>query len=182
MDTDASLDILETAYIEIMDCSDFDKGNVTPSKTKNILSGLMDKVNTRPDKTNRIKVQFNPETLSFSYDDSSSKNDKTSIVQNEDGNTPQAVAEDDTSAVNMSFKLVFDRSLFKDCSVQPEVEQFIALIKKPYVRKITFYWGTMCYYCLLRSIDAEYVLFNSKGVPMRANINMSLQILDRSGD
>jgi hypothetical protein len=179
---DSGLGVLETAYIEIKDNTSTGENTLTNSKTKSILSGLTQNRSESLKDSKQIKVQFNPESLSFSYGGSGAKKEKTSIVQNDEGKATQAAAQDGNEAVNISFRLVFDRSIYKDCSVQPEVEQFLALIKKPYIREITFYWGTMCYEGIVRSIDAEYVLFNSKGVPMRANVNMSMQVIDKTRD
>jgi hypothetical protein len=39
----------------------------------------------------------------------------------------------------------------------------------------------MCYKGALKSISAEYVLFNSTGIPMRAIVNLSMQVMN-TGD
>jgi hypothetical protein len=179
---DNGLGILETAYIEVEDYSGFEQSKLSASKIKSILSGLSDEKTKESSQSKKIKVQFNPDSLSFSSGGGSqSKKSKTSIVMNEEGKATQAEAEDSQEAIDISFKLIFDRSTYKDSSVQPDIEQFLAMLKKPYVRQITFYWGTMCYKGALKSISAEYVLFNSTGIPMRAIVNLSMQVMN-TGD
>jgi hypothetical protein len=173
---DSSLNILETAYIEVDKFDKFAKNKITTATTKSVLSGLSSARNNAYNNSDKIKVQFNPDSLSFSYAGDKDKQDKKSMTPDSEGNAPRAEAEDEEPTLSISFKLVFDRSTYIDSSVQPEVEQFLSIIKNPYVRQVTFYWGTMCYAGVVKSIGAEYVLFNSLGIPMRAIVDISIQI------
>jgi hypothetical protein len=177
MGTSDDMGELETAYISVKDYSGTGEGSLSTATTKSVLSkasggGSVGTVSE--DKV--IKVQFNPDSLTFSYGGAVKKNEKTSIGSGTEKAPPQAKPEDTAESINISMKLIYDRSIYVDSSVQPEVEQLLAILKKHYVRKITFYWGTMCYSGILKSIDAEYVLFNSTGVPMRAVVNLTMQV------
>jgi len=44
------------------------------------------------------------------------------------------------------------------------------------VRQVAFYWGTMCYKGVVRSVDAEYVLFDQEGTPMRATVDFTIDV------
>ena len=59
-------------------------------------------------------------------------------------------------------------------TVQQTVEGFIAALRSPYTRIITFHWGTMNYSGILNNVSAQYVMFNVQGQPVRAYINLSL--------
>ncbi len=63
----------------------------------------------------------------------------------------------------------------KDPTVKETVEAFISAIRSPYTRNITFQWGNMRYSGELNQVSAQYVMFNRKGQPVRANIDLGLQ-------
>lgn len=170
---------METAYIEVYDCRDFDTSSPTGEAAKNALAGK--KTDKAKKNVTTMKVQFNPSTLSFSFGgtmtDSKNKKEKADISRNENGTTRTAPSENEDSMVKVKMKLIFDRTLYMDCSVQPEVDSFIALVQNPFVRQVSFYWGTMCYSGIVDSVDAEYVLFNSQGIPMRATVDFRLTVI-----
>jgi hypothetical protein len=176
-ESSSEFSMLETAYIVVKDDTNVGKSSFTTATTKSFLSGLSSDRSKALSESKQIKVQFNPDSLNFSYSSGGSdKKDKTSISPNEDGSTPQAKPEDKQENLSISMKLVFDRSIYIDSSVQPEVEQFLAILKKHYMREITFYWGTMNYKGIVKSISAEYVLFNKYGIPMRANVDLKMEV------
>jgi hypothetical protein len=173
-----ALSILETGYIAVSDCYNEADTTVTTSRTKSILSGLSTGRIEKIKESKVIKVQFNPESLSFRYSGAGAKKDKSSISGSDNGVAAQEKAEDETDMISVSIKLVFDRSRYYiDKSVQPEVEQFLAIIKKHYSRGITFYWGTVSYTGIVKSINAEYVLFNALGIPTRANVDLTMMMM-----
>lgn len=170
---------METAYIEVYDCRNFDTAPLSGAAAKNALAGK--KSGQASEDVTRIKVQFNPSSLQFTSGDAASKaeagKEKADISRNENGETRTAPAENTSNLVRVKMKLIFDRTIYVDSSVQPEVERFIALVKSPYVRQVAFYWGMMCYKGVVKGVDAEYVLFNEEGIPMRATIDFSLEII-----
>lgn len=165
---------METAYIEVYDCRDFDNAPLSATTTKSVLSG----VQTAPAKreVTTLKVQFNPSSLRFSSGEANSGREKADITREKDGQMRTVSAENTSMMVHMSVKLVFDRTIYVDCSVQPEVERFIAIVRNPYVRQVAFYWGTMCYKGVVKGVDAEYVLFNQEGTPVRATVDFGIDV------
>ena len=68
----------------------------------------------------------------------------------------------------------------KEASVVEIVEGFIAALRSPYTRIVTFHWGKMNYAGVLNNVAAQYVMFNRKGQPVRAYINLSLMLMENS--
>lgn len=165
---------METAYIEVHDCRNFDNGPLSGAATRNALSGAQ--AAPAGEQVTTLKVQFNPASLQFSSGEANAGREKSDVSRDENGQTRTAPAENTSVVVQVSVKLIFDRTIYVDCSVQPEVERFLAIVKNPYVRQVAFYWGTMCYAGVVKSVDAEYVLFNSEGTPMRATVNFTIDV------
>lgn len=164
---------LETAYIQIIDCRKLDTKNVNPDAAKKALSKNSKDKNVQTSSVINLKVQFNPSELTFSSGEAAYGNDKAS-VHYDNGKEPITLSNNPSTSISVGIKLVFDKSIYKNSSVQSEVEGFFALIKNPYVRQIAFYWGTMCYVGVVKRLDAEYVMFDENGNPIRANVNMSI--------
>ena len=68
----------------------------------------------------------------------------------------------------------------KKMTVQQEVEGLIAALRSPYTRCITFNWGDMSYTGILNRVSAQYTMFNSSGIPVRAVVQLSLICADES--
>lgn len=168
--------ILETAYIQVFDNRSFDTSLLPTSVTKSILSGLSTERNDKIAQSNTIKVQFNPQTLTFGMTQRDKIKVKADISNSEAGDAQTAPAEEADGQLRVSMELIFDRTIYIDSSVQPEVERFLALIKNPFVRQVAFYWGKMCYKGVVKSISAEYVLFNTLGTPTRAKVSLTIEI------
>lgn len=173
---------METAYIEVYDCRNFDNVPLSGDKTKSILSGVKPTQTTTGGIT-VIPVQFNPSSLRFSSGEKKTGKEKSDITHNEKGQTHSAEAEDSGASVQVGMKLIYDitvldRTIYKDgYGVQQAVDRFIAIVENPYVRQVAFYWGTMCYRGVVKSVDAEYVLFDENGIPMRAIIDFSINVI-----
>lgn len=165
---------METAYIEVYDCRNFDNAPLSNATTKNVLSS--GQTASAGSRVTTLKVQFNPSSLRFTSGEMNAGKEKADISQNENGQTKTASAENTSAAVHVAVKLIFDRTIYTDCSVQPDVERFLAIVKNPYVRQVAFYWGTMCYKGVVKSVDAEYVLFNQEGTPMRATVDFTVDV------
>lgn len=170
---------METAYIQVIHDAGQGAGTLQNSVVRDRLSGK----SRRDQEGNEtgdpiIKVQFNPSTLSFSTYDRKKEQDekkKTSLLQNGQEQVTTAFADDPDPSINLSFKLIFDRSTDENADVQPDVEKFIAMVRDPYVRQAVFCWGDLSYKGVLRNVEAEYVLFNPLGVPTRATVSMTLE-------
>lgn len=65
-------------------------------------------------------------------------------------------------------------------TVQQEVEGLIAALRSPYTRCITFNWGDMSYTGVLNRVAAQYTMFNSSGIPVRAVVQLSLVCADET--
>lgn len=65
-------------------------------------------------------------------------------------------------------------------TVQQEVEGLIAALRSPYTRCITFNWGDMSYTGVLNRVSAQYTMFNSSGIPVRAVVQLSLVCADET--
>ena len=68
----------------------------------------------------------------------------------------------------------------KKMTVQQEVEGLIAALRSPYTRCITFNWGDMSYTGVLNRVSAQYTMFNSSGIPVRAVVQLSLVCADET--
>lgn len=66
----------------------------------------------------------------------------------------------------------------KTYSVRPQVEGFLGALHNEKTRKITLSWGNMAYRGILSSVDAEYTMFNMAGNPIRAVVNLQIQLVD----
>lgn len=171
---------METAYIEVYECRNFDNEPLPNSITKEKLSGAQP-IPTTSD-ISVIPVQFNPSSLRFSSGEKGTGKEKSDITRNEKGQTHSAEAENSSESVQVGMKLifditVFDSTIFKDGDgVQKAVDSFIAIVQNPYVRQVAFYWGTMCYRGVVKNVDAEYVLFDENGIPLRATIDFSINV------
>lgn len=84
-----------------------------------------------------------------------------------------------TSLITGAAKAVKSKKGKKDQSVQTEVEGFMAALRSPYTRRITFHWGKMIYTGILNRVSAEYQMFNVNGQPIRAAVNLSLVCADQ---
>ncbi len=114
-----------------------------------------------------------------------------------------------TTRIDMSFKIVFDKSNPQDAffsdkfslsatnigkgvaraalkgtgklsnSVQPEVEALTAIVRNGKRRLTRFVWGDMAYEGVLNSVNAEYVMFNINGEPCRAFVSLSMVLYDQ---
>lgn len=68
----------------------------------------------------------------------------------------------------------------KTHSVQPQVEGFIATLRNPYTRNVTFHWGTMSYSGVVNYLNAEYTMFSISGHPVRATVSMGILCVDET--
>ena len=149
----------------------------------------------------RFHVQFNPNDLSLSgY--------SGGLVQKIDYNKEKGGVSFDSVDVNinLSVRLIFDQvtaqnAFFegkftpsitmnikgikdalsgtdKGTKVQTQVEGFIAALRNKYTRKVTFNWGKLSYTGTLKNVNAQYVMFNVQGEPVRAYVVIGMILVD----
>ena len=177
--------VLETAYLILKDCRKGKAETISTSRTKSILSGLsserMNAMKSTPKSplsgTKTIKVQFNPASLNFQSGMESAKREKAGIDKKENGDEEVADGEKREKRLSVSMKLIFDRTIYIDSSVQPEVESFLGMIKNPYIRQVTFCWGKLYYAGVVKRVSTEYNMFNALGIPMRATVDLTIEIM-----
>lgn len=63
----------------------------------------------------------------------------------------------------------------KSYTVRPIVEFFLAAIRNSSTRRVDFSWGKMIYAGFLKMADCCYTMFDIKGEPVRAEIELSLE-------
>lgn len=169
---------LETAYIEIEDNQETAGQETVMTDVKSILLGSSGQKSKKSAQSKTIRVQFNPTQMEFNAGAKKHKwREKAGIDKREDGRVEHADVSLKENEVMVSFQLIFDRSIYADASVQAEVESFLAMIKSPYVRKISFYWGKLYFKGVLESVDADYVMFDMLGIPVRAKVKLNINLM-----
>ncbi len=153
--------------------------------------------------TKQFMVQFNPSELSISgYGGGMVQ--KMDYTQGGKTSFEEANAQ-----ISLSVKLIFDKADTQDAfmadkwnasptalaanavkaakslagksnhSVQTEVEGFVAALYSPRTREITFGWGNMSYTGILNGVSARYTMFNVQGIPIRAEVTLSMLCVDK---
>ena len=150
----------------------------------------------------KFQVQFNPNTLSFSGYGGGM------ITKTDFSSGKAITFEPADVRISMDVDLIFDKVDAQDAfmgdklnlaptalvtntakgslkaagkktySVQTEVEGFIAALRSPMTRRITFHWGEMNYSGVLNRVSAQYTMFNVQGCPIRAKVELSLVCAD----
>lgn len=67
-------------------------------------------------------------------------------------------------------------------SVQGQVEGFVAALRNPYTRNVTFRWGKLEYSGVLNYLNTEYTMFSTQGRPVRAIVDIGIKCVDRNID
>lgn len=195
---------LERAYLEFVDCRDAvqaaESRPCVPSAAASALSGGPVKGKNKETKT--ITVQFNPAKLSFSAgggmreQEEEEEGEKTRTahlepegnegergdIQNRDPrkkkkrNPPPGKP----CSLSLSVELVFDGNApdSRPGEVGTRVEALLEAAENPFIRQVSFNWGTLYYEGRITDIDVEYVMFDSLGSPLRANVSLSMELTD----
>lgn len=171
--------VIEMAYLEVFNDMEETPQILSVSKIKNALSGAGGTGRENTDNT-ILKVPFNPSKLSFSTGYGSgdhSTDTKAAITKKENGQVAVADNSRQEQALCVSIELIFDRTIYRKDSVLEEVEGFLAVVQNPYVRTVAFHWGNQYYKGQLKSLKANYVMFNKDGLPIRATVNFSIELI-----
>lgn len=129
-------------------------------------------------------VQFNPNELKTNAK-SGAMLRKLSL----DGNKRSYNLRPEPTRIELSVRLTFDKvnqinmnmlasgavnAVGAAETVQTEVEGFIAAVRNPNTRSITFAWSNFMFKGSLVYINAEYTMFGASGVPLRAYVDMTI--------
>lgn len=167
---------VEKAYIQIkqieVNAASKDVKGAAAAK----LTGKTETAGTGEIKT--FPVQFNPGMLSFSAE-GGGKRTKQNFQKKEDGKFGQSYSyEPVTPRINLSIKLIFDRTIYKDSNVQTEVEGFLSAARNPCTRQISFHWEKLVFEGILGDVSAEYTMFDKAGIPVRASVDFTITCKD----
>lgn len=173
-------------------------------KRQDSVDGMSGVSGLRQEVKKQFRVQFNPSSLSISTD--RRKKDPKKDVSEKTAAVDNDIMDFPTNT--MSVKLIFDRVNNQDAfmnenlvlnptsvaaqvtravkkeefTVQPYVDGFIAAIRNPYTRKLTFQWGDFTFSGNLKSINAVYTMFSTSGQPVRAEVTLSVAASRDEGD
>jgi hypothetical protein len=129
-----------------------------------------------------IQVQYNPSSIKYSgsapYDAVPPKS------ENRDGDTNVVTTVTSSSAINMSFTLVFHSQYTTDQSVKKQMELIMNMIYDSPTKEISFSWSNMQATGTLVSFSGKYDMFDLNGNPTsgRMDMTMRLQIEDKAVD
>lgn len=160
--------------------------------------GMADKIQGQ-----KFTVQFNPSSIRMSAR-GGGRVPVSNFVKDENGVTKATVEFKELDPyISVSFTLIFDAfnqadafmeerftlgattlaknvataaitGAGKEFSVRPVVEGFLAAIRDEDHRNMIFQWGKLTYAGVLNSVSGKYTMFNTKGEPIRAEINISM--------
>ena len=150
----------------------------------------------------QLKVQYNPESISFS---ATGESDRGNVGKNVNtiGSEQIAQVQRYSTRTTMSFDLIFDEmnvmdafmlsnldfsagnalALGKDIatnlkggySVMNQVQGLLSLLLVEKTREVAFYWANMSFHGLLNEASARYTMFNKKGNPIRAVVSLTIR-------
>lgn len=151
---------------------------------------------------NKVEVQYNPKTLSFSgiggrirgYTDALGGVAENGTYQVDNRvsttlscelvftnvNISDAFMTEDVSNMNINAAAgmganVVKRMLGRSPSVQPMVDGFLAVLTNNYTRQIIFAWGSTVFRGELIRVDCNYKMFNKRGDPIIATVNITVR-------
>ena len=75
-------------------------------------------------------------------------------------------------------KSIYQNVTGKGYSVRPQVEALISLLMHKRTQQVIFYWSEMFFHGMLTNVEANYTMFNKKGHPIRAEVQLKLQQSD----
>jgi hypothetical protein len=144
--------------------------SIAPNVTS-FVSGMLEGADMGKD-VKKYEVQFNPESLKIT----AAVNDKKNVTSLEE-NKQNVQYSSNEATYSLSVQLIFDESnsiIQTEGKVQKEVEGFISAISSENTRALVFMWGNINYEGILDNVEATYTMFDSNGIPIRANMNLSI--------
>ncbi|MBO5292136.1 MAG: hypothetical protein J6B10_03025 [Lachnospiraceae bacterium] len=177
----------ETAYMEFYDYREqaaMQSGTDSQilGQTGSVLNnGLMGK-NNAASESRIIAVQFQPSSLQFQASAQAMSCFRGDISKPADEGKERRENAEPASPGNltMSVSLIFDRTIYEDSDVTPQVEGFLAAVRSPFTRQVSFNWGELYYKGRITGIQVSYEMFTGSGVPMRAKMDITMALSDTS--
>lgn len=137
---------------------------------------------TSLDNSQKMEVLFNPSEIHISAGGKLSK-EKTGV----DKNKRNVDYGSNGTKIRVSIPLIFeepealkepDENSAKGISLKNnmtnQINMLLAAVGIPYSRKIIFRWGSQIYSGNLQSVTAEYLMFNTQGIPIRAKVTIDI--------
>ena len=130
----------------------------------------------------KMEVQYNPNSLTFS----TAAGRQRDFRAMGDAGAQQLVTMERKATTFMSVQLIFEDVNSQDAfirenlnpnigNVKDMVEGLISLLISNRTRNMVFVWADMFFHGQLNSVDANYTMFNKKGEPIKATVNLSLR-------
>lgn len=60
-------------------------------------------------------------------------------------------------------------------TVKPQMDGIMSLLTRDYTRHVLFFWAQMCFQGELTSVSSHYKMFNTKGNPVRGEIQLTIR-------
>lgn len=126
-----------------------------------------------------IKVQFNPSSLNFSMGAAKKTDSRGDIGYSSDGQKKYADYNTvSRKGLSLDMELIFDGTGQKKPDVYEKANEFMDIIKNPYIRNVDFYWGKMQYFGIVENVETEFTYFTAAAAPVRAKVNLSIAITE----
>lgn len=130
-----------------------------------------------------FQVQFNPTELRLSAR-GTGKSRKKGLDGSASKKSKKTVRVEKIKGVSLSVKLIFDAGEEAWAQTRYDVAaavQGLAAAVRENAReaKTTFCWGDLAFPGILESVSAQYVMFDSSGAPLRADVELELYMEDK---
>ena len=84
-----------------------------------------------------------------------------------------------TTALKTAYKAVNVAKSGLSISVQAATEGLVAALQNPRTRYVCFLWGPLSYKGVLKSVNAQYKMFDLMGRPVRSEVALTLYLADK---
>ncbi len=131
-----------------------------------------------PPSVGRVYVQFNPNSLEYSYGKKAHKKSAKKDGQKEEQQSPLAAREQSRLSMRLFFNTYDSESSYTD--VRSKIMPLRAFLCRTQDEEtvngktVTFAWGTLAYTGTMDSFSVTYQMFASDGVPVQAEVSLSL--------
>ena len=146
-----------------------------------------------------LEVMYNPSSIQFN---SVAGGSYTQLQGPGDGGARQTMQYTRPSSTTMRVQLIFDRvnqfnafslynqglslgsavgvvsNLATDHTVLPYVDGILGLMSTDITRHVMFIWSEMTFHGRLEGVDANFTMFNKKGEPIRATVDINIKESD----
>ncbi len=126
-----------------------------------------------------VQAQFNPASLQFSMGAAQKTDSRGDIGYSQ--NEYKKYADHNTvsrTGIRLSMELTFDGTTQEKPDVITAADEFMYLVKNPYMRNVDFYWGRLQYSGIVESVETEFTYFTKEAAPARAKVSFSMNITE----